>query len=54
MQNDFPQIKIHQPLRFCLRVWRGKDKRVLEKRKKKVEEIEYIGRGGFWRVNFSS
>jgi len=33
-------------LRLCLRVWRGREGRVLEKRKEQVEEIEYIERGG--------
>jgi len=37
-----------------LRVWRRRDERVLEKRKERVEEIEYIERGGLWGVNFSS
>ena len=41
-------------LRLCLHVWRGREGRVLKKRKDQVEEIEDIGRGELWGVNFSS
>jgi hypothetical protein len=37
-----------------LGVKRGGERRVLEKRKEQVEEIEDIGRRGLWRLIFYS
>jgi len=41
-------------LKFCLRIWRRMEGKVLEnkKNKKRKEEIEDIRRGGLCEVNF--
>ncbi|AES66877.1 hypothetical protein MTR_2g082830 [Medicago truncatula] len=41
-------------LRLCLRIWRGREGKVWEKRNEQVKEIEKNGRGGLWGVNLSS
>jgi len=45
-------FSMNNSFRLCLWVWRGREGRVLEKRKDQVEELEYIGRGGFGGLNF--
>jgi len=37
---------------LCLRVWRGREMRVLKKTNEQVEEIEEIGRRGLWGLVF--
>jgi len=39
-------------LSLCLRVWRGRDGKTLEKRNEQVGEREENGRGGLWGFNF--
>jgi len=53
-QNFSIQSVKENIFRLCLRVWREREGKALEKRNEQVEEIEKNGREGLWRVNFSS